>query len=133
MRALPRELKKSKNKELTGVACVECPGVVQVEREGQKGYLKFTCRVGHVFSAHELLTGKEHRLEERLWAAILSIEEMIALLREMSEYEDDSDILAGFARRVRTLEAESASLRALLHNNDPIDLTKRGPPASRDD
>ena len=81
MRALPEKL--TADYQYTGAVCVECPGVIHVRAEGS-GELRFTCRVGHAFSLNELIEGKERKLEEWLWSALESIQELAALLLSQS-------------------------------------------------
>src|SRR5262249_28809676 len=68
---------------LTGMACPDCAGVIQVRRLGLRGHLEFTCRIGHLYALAELLVAKERDLEHRAWAAVHAAEAMSALLRTL--------------------------------------------------
>jgi two-component system chemotaxis response regulator CheB len=129
--ALPPTL--NEDEQITGVSCVDCPGVLQVQTDGKKGFLRFKCRVGHVYSAHEVVAGKERRVEDRFWAALLSIEEFVALLRDLGRYEDRAEVRASYAERITRLEAQARTLRSMLDENEPVDLSPVGREPLRED
>lgn len=123
MRALPDDVTHAKTDQLTGVTCVDCPGVVQIRKEGKSGYLRFECRIGHVFSEAELLEGKERRIEEWLRSALLGVEELIALLCDLESYEAHHALRhPGYEKRRAVLEAQARALRELCGMNEPVDL-----------
>ena len=108
------KLDENDEKKITGVSCIECPGVVQVQMLGKKRHMRFTCRIGHVYSAHEFVAGKEGKLEEHLWAAVLAMEEMAALLTDLEKYEDQREIRANYAKRINRLREQATAMRALI-------------------
>jgi two-component system, chemotaxis family, protein-glutamate methylesterase/glutaminase len=115
VRALPEKL--TNEYEYTGVVCVECPGVVHVRAEG-RGELRFACRVGHAFSCNDLLEGKERKIEQWLWSAFESMQELAALLRDLEQREGGAD----YATRIESLERHAKVLAQLLQSNEPIVL-----------
>jgi two-component system, chemotaxis family, protein-glutamate methylesterase/glutaminase len=117
VRALPEKL--TNEQQYTGVVCVECPGVIRVRVEG-RGELRFTCRVGHAFSANDLVGGKEQKIEERLWSAFESMKELAALLRDLQQIGADGE--ANYAARIETLERQAKFLGQILQSNDPVVL-----------
>jgi two-component system chemotaxis response regulator CheB len=88
MKALPDTVTTGKGEISTRLACPQCAGVLTVHAEGAHHHLIFTCRVGHKFSVRELVAGKEDRLEEYLWEALHGLEEMAALLHDLSAYAE---------------------------------------------
>ena len=85
MYALPPEILESAATRVTGVTCPECAGSLEVVREG-RGSLRFMCRVKHTFSVEALLTGKEEKIEDDLWATVRALEELVALLDDLERY-----------------------------------------------
>lgn len=67
--------------QLTQLGCPDCRGVLAVKELGENGYLSFSCQVGHTFSEESLLERKEAELEESLWVAVGTSEELKRLLR----------------------------------------------------
>ena len=116
----------------TGVACPDCGGVLGVVRDGYGSHPSFCCRVGHRFALVTLLTSKEERLEERLWSALVAVEELIALLRDI---DGDPALARGLGVGSRWRERMgrghqlAAHLRELIETDEPVDLSD-GPPGS---
>lgn len=67
--------------EISVFTCPECGGTLWAERP--YGSERFRCRVGHSFSAHGLLAGKDDALEAALWAAIVALEERADVSRRL--------------------------------------------------
>ncbi len=117
MRALASPI--SPRLEVTGLSCPECFGVLAVQRAGSHGVLRFCCRIGHAYSATEVVVGKEKYLEEHLWAAVTALDELATLLRELVAVGNADDPPA-FERRARTAERQQERLREVLQQTDPI-------------
>ena len=69
---------------LTTLGCPDCSGVLAVSELGGHGYLRFACQVGHVFSAQALLESKEVELEDSLWSAVETSQELAQLCKVLS-------------------------------------------------
>jgi two-component system chemotaxis response regulator CheB len=117
MRALPSSI-PSQHDEVTGLSCPECFGVLAVHVEGG-GTLRFTCRTGHGYSADDVIVGKEHSIEEYLWAAMTAFDELKTLLRELVELGGSSP---AYERRIRTIETQLVVLRKVLADDMPTAL-----------
>jgi two-component system, chemotaxis family, protein-glutamate methylesterase/glutaminase len=135
MRALPFRLDGSQDQP-AGIACPECPGTLKVRLEGDKGHLRLECRIGHVFSLHELILAAERNAEDSVWAAILRFEELAALLHDASEHAEQNGWpggdLAG-ERRSRSASDVAAALRALLELDRPMTFDAISSPLARSD
>jgi two-component system chemotaxis response regulator CheB len=116
----------------TGLVCPDCPGVLGVEAHGQNGHLHFRCRIGHAFAVPELLTAKEQAIEERLWGAVLALEEMAALLRDLEAHaarECGVEVGRACQERQEVVEAQARTVRALIQADRPLDLSRAVPGA----
>jgi hypothetical protein len=119
--------------QVSGLVCPDCPGVLTVEPQGHKGHLHFTGRIGHAFALPEVLLAKEQAIEERLWATVLALEEMAALLRDLGdqvERECGEDVAQAGRQRQPTIEALSQHVRRLIEADRPLNLHRddRGSP-----
>lgn len=51
MWALPPDFRRSRITQVTGLACPECHGVLEIHvEEASSGYVMFVCRIGHSYS-----------------------------------------------------------------------------------
>jgi hypothetical protein len=135
MRVLPPDLEPRAEQSITAMGCPDCPGTLQVRAEGERGLLRFECRIGHVYSLDELLLAKEGKAEERLWTAVLAFEEMAALLEDLASHAERHGLhevgRCYEARRGRA-RLMVAALQRLAAQDRPLrlDLGERGvPPA----
>jgi two-component system chemotaxis response regulator CheB len=109
---------------LISLTCPDCPGALAVRTEGLEGYLHFECRIGHAYSLRDLLAAKEERIEERLWAAVVALEELAAVLGELESRRGTPD--SPYAARSRGALAHARALRAVIDQDAPIDLVHVG-------
>jgi two-component system chemotaxis response regulator CheB len=124
---LPRDLTSGESHS-SDLVCPDCGGPVSVRSLGKTRALSFRCRIGHAYSLGELLAAKEHRLEERLWMAVRSLEELGELLEEMDARGLGSDAVSEWHLRSRAQAARSNAglLRWMLARERPVVL--RGVP-----
>jgi hypothetical protein len=127
MYALPPRI-EGPDIRVTGVACPDCSGVLGVRAEGRDGFLVFVCRIEHSYDLAELLAAKEEALEERLWSAVVALEELATLLAELA---DGGDAHGESAAARRAYEARAAAarrhaeaLRAIVNDAHPVDLSE---------
>lgn len=121
MFALPPNLHAGTGDHVTGVTCPVCHGVLEVRVEGE-GHLHFTCRIGHVFSLREAVQAHEQFLEETLWSAVKSAEELQQLLHDLIADHARFALApeaAYEARRQRVAE-QAAALRRVVEEDQPI-------------
>src|SRR5262249_39786977 len=100
---------------VTGLSCPDCFGVLSVRIEGD---LHFRCRIGHAYSTHEVIKGKERLIEEYLWSAVTALDELANLLREV----DGGPVATAYAERARAIEDQVACLRKVITDNAPTVL-----------
>jgi two-component system chemotaxis response regulator CheB len=65
----------------SGLTCPECGGTLWESRTGEPA--RFTCHVGHAYSAKSLVEAQGQSLESSLWAALRALEERSDLLRRL--------------------------------------------------
>lgn len=125
MFALPPELPKGSDGQVCGIGCPECPGTLEVRVEGDHGYLDFSCRIGHRYSADDLLAGKEKAIEDRLWSAVLAFEEMAAILADLDRHAARhgwAEMRGAYQERQARLRDQAQTLRQFAEINHPIRL-----------
>jgi two-component system chemotaxis response regulator CheB len=123
MRALPPDLQPDTDPSLVGIACPDCPGVLEVRMIGGKGFLQFRCRVGHTYAVRGLVAAKERRLEDALWAAVLALEEISSLgedLERLAERHGRAAAGGPYAERIARAKAHAALLRGVIAENEPL-------------
>lgn len=116
--------------ELTELTCPECGGSLRMDE--RYGVWRFRCRVGHTYSATNLLTGKHDALEAALWAAIVALEERRDLSRRV---RNRLAAQGGSARRVERFEQDiaDAERRAQLLRRMSDELVTAPPMEAPDD
>lgn len=65
-------------------SCPECGGVLWEIQDGT--FLRFRCRVGHAFSAENVLLEQEEFIEKALWSVSKALEEKSSLSRRMAQH-----------------------------------------------
>ena len=130
MYALPPRITEDRL-EVTGIACPDCGGVLQVKGAGRDAFLVFECRVSHTYDVGELLAAKEDRLEHLLWAGFTALEELTALLGDLVQQGRDHGETRGavdsYVRRAVIARSQITGLREVLRANRPVDLTPAEP------
>jgi two-component system chemotaxis response regulator CheB len=124
MDGLPDRLPSDGGDAFTGLTCPDCRGSLSV---GLRGRLAaFTCRVGHVYSADELVAGKEAALECRLWEAVYAFEEMGALLDDLVRLGLADALEPAAGERVRQAHEHAAGLRSIIQVDRPVGVRDHG-------
>jgi two-component system, chemotaxis family, protein-glutamate methylesterase/glutaminase len=121
MDSLPGILPSDGNDEFTGLVCPDCRGSLTVRIH--RRLAMFTCRVGHAYSAEELVAGKEAALESRMWEAVYAFEEMAALLADLVRHGLADGVGAAAAEeRGGRARAQAAALRSIIQTDRPVGL-----------
>lgn len=104
----------------TDFTCPECSGAIhKIEDEP---LLRYRCRVGHAYSADDLVAAKERGTEDALWLALQTLQEQAQMLetlagedqrrgwmRNAARYEERAREMRGAAERLRELVAKVAA------------------------
>jgi hypothetical protein len=86
-----------------------------------KAHAVFTCRVGHSYSADELVGGREGALEVRLWEAVYAFEELAVLLTDLDrQHLTDGIDPAASLQRIAQAREQAARLRAIVQADRPV-------------
>ena len=131
MYALPPGLVAGGPEQVTGIACPDCPGVLTVAVEGARGYLHFKCRIGHTFSTNELIAAKERQVEDHLWSAVTTLEELTQILRDRERRGIRPERGTSFTDRIERGSAQAGDLRRMLDETEAIDLHPEPGPGER--
>jgi len=118
MHILPSSVPDAPSEEVSGVTCPDCFGSLGVSAEGPQRILRFRCRIGHLYSAEEVVVGKEKVIEEHLWAAVTALNELRALLRDLIAQDAAANVASYNGRAQRAAEQEE-EVRRTLERNTP--------------
>jgi two-component system chemotaxis response regulator CheB len=118
MQTLPSSVPEAPTEEISGLTCPDCFGALGVSAEGSQQILRFRCRIGHLYSAEEVIVGKEKVIEEHLWAAVTALNELRALLRDLVTRKAAVDIASYDGRAERAAEQEK-DVRRTIERNTP--------------
>jgi two-component system chemotaxis response regulator CheB len=116
---------RDSGERLTRLSCPDCSGVLAVRHAGVQGHVVFICRVGHRYSIGDVVAAKEERLEDRLWAALQSLQELADLLGELSRHAESqrlASLAAVFADRARRAEAHAGRVRAIIEESQATEV-----------
>ncbi|HEY4305424.1 MAG TPA: chemotaxis protein CheB [Gemmatimonadaceae bacterium] len=99
----------------TRFTCPECMGAIQEIREN--GMARYRCRVGHAYSADDMVREKAKSLENTLWIALQTLEERAQMLETMAKEHRAHGWMRGseaYASRARETRVHGDELRELL-------------------
>lgn len=95
--------------------CPECHGTLWETNE--EGLTHYRCRIGHAYSAENLIAHQTEVLEAAMWTALRALEEHAALARRLSAKAVDQEhphSAAAFAEQAADSEHHAAVLRGVL-------------------
>jgi two-component system chemotaxis response regulator CheB len=119
---------------LSPFTCPACHGSLWESRDGR--LTRFTCHVGHGFSADSLMNGQDGDIENALWTAVRTLEEKSALRRRMAAHAHRRElgpIARGYEGQAAEAEHQANLIRAIVVNNQrkdgvvPVPRRKRAP------
>lgn len=113
--ASPIEL--SNSGQPTPLTCPECGGTLW--DHDHYGTRRYRCRVGHAFSADNLLLGKQAAIESALWAAIVALDERADLARRVvtrMESSGRTSQVARYRHDIAAAEQRAEVLRGLVRD-----------------
>lgn len=85
-----------------------------------RALVTFVCRIGHVYSAAELLAAKEEVLERRLWDAYSALDELAVLLDDIGRHGLTHGDAAARRHRGAIARDQAARLRAIIESDRPL-------------
>jgi two-component system chemotaxis response regulator CheB len=104
----------------TDFTCPECSGAIR-EIEGEP-IPRYRCRVGHAYSADELVAAKDRAVEDALWLALQTLQERAQMLESMAgedRLRGRTHSAGGYEERAREARVAADRLRALLAGMAP--------------
>lgn len=90
----------------TDFTCPACGGALREIDEGR--VRRYRCRVGHAFSADDMVAEKEQGVESALWLALQTLQEQAQMLETMAH----GDRERGWARNADSYERRAGEIRA---------------------
>jgi len=130
MSILPPSLPTDGESYFTGVACPDCSGTLVIR--AHRSLISFVCRIGHVYSAVELLAAKEELLERRLWIGFSSLDELAKLFADFEQLGVDAGDSATYRQRGAAAREQADRLRAIIEADRPAALRGADERSSRD-
>ena len=101
--------------EPSGFTCPECEGPLWEIRD--ENLLRFRCRVGHAYTADDMLGGKLEALERALWVALNTLHESAEMSRRLAveaRARDNRRSEKYFEERARRTEDQAVLIREVL-------------------
>ena len=116
---------------ISGYSCPDCGGVLRELHDGQ--FIRFRCRVGHAWTGDALLQTQRDVMDDALWTALRSLEENIALARQLAKRHVDRgqpSLALRFEQQARETETHAAVIRDVLvcgpTRDDPAESGEQG-------
>jgi two-component system, chemotaxis family, protein-glutamate methylesterase/glutaminase len=101
--------------EPTSLTCPECSGVLSMIKDGN--LKRYRCHTGHAFTHNALLASASKQVEENMWKAVKSFEEMILLLGDSAKQLKESGRHTRseeYRKQAEVLTKRSAALRKMI-------------------
>src|SRR5262245_41637123 len=115
---LPDSFPTDSEELFTGVSCPDCSGTLTLRTHGR--LVTFVCRIGHMYSAVELLATKEEILERRLWIAFSALDELALLLEDFRRQGLEPADSDPQRRRSAMAREQAVKLRAIIEMDRPL-------------
>src|SRR5262249_54423128 len=117
MSILPSSLPSDGQDHATGVSCPDCGGVLIIRVN--RSLVSFVCRIGHVYSAGELLAAKEELLDRRLWVGFSSLDELAKLLEDFVRLGFGNGNSVSYRQRAAAAREQAGRLRSIIDADRP--------------
>jgi len=122
VQGLPNRLPESSAESLTGYTCPDCHGAIELVIDDEGIPPLFRCRIGHTFTATEMMMGREQRVEHLLWTTLTALEELGALLADLDRLDDPTTTHERYTARIEHVRRQINALHAILAENRPTVL-----------
>jgi two-component system chemotaxis response regulator CheB len=100
------------------IVCPTCQGAMVESAEG--GLVRYSCHVGHAFSADSLLAEQSEALEAALWASVRALEESAQLADRLSS-SGASGLAPRFRDKAEALRQHAALIQDILLHGTTLD------------
>jgi two-component system chemotaxis response regulator CheB len=100
--------------------CPECHGMLLQIQDGE--LIRFRCHTGHAYSASSLLEEVTESVEQGLWNAMRSMDELVLLLRHLADHAheyDDPATAAKIAQQAQDVRQRTQFVRQALMQHEP--------------
>jgi two-component system, chemotaxis family, protein-glutamate methylesterase/glutaminase len=107
--------------EVTVYSCPECGGSLWQVNAGQMP--RFRCRVGHVYSAENLLEGYTDDLERSLWYAVRTLRDKANLNRQLATDAREwghTELADRYAEKARQDDEHSATIERMIARSTEV-------------
>lgn len=115
---LPPSIPGDGEDDFTGIVCPDCSGNLVIR--ANRSLVTFVCRIGHVYSAAELVAAKEEVLERRLWIAYSALDELAKLLDDFERQGLESRDSFTQRRRSDAARGQAERLRSIIESDRPL-------------
>ncbi len=102
-----------------GFTCPDCSGPLRDVSEPGDPEPRYRCRVGHAFTAREMVAGKGVAVERALWVAVQTLEERAAMLANLGKADRErgwTHSADSFDARAKECREHAAQVRAVINN-----------------
>lgn len=101
--------------ELSSFTCPDCKGVMLRLKDGS--IIRFRCHTGHAYTAETFLATVSKSVEDTLWTAERSLDELIMLLRYLAgelANRDESSVADLYTEKAADTQTRSDALREII-------------------
>jgi two-component system, chemotaxis family, protein-glutamate methylesterase/glutaminase len=96
----------------TLLTCPECNGSLVQFKEGS--IIRYRCHTGHAFTQDSFMANASKAIEEKLWQAVRSLEELVIILEEMAKHYEQMNMPAK-AQQFYTKAQETRKRASCIH------------------
>jgi two-component system chemotaxis response regulator CheB len=104
--------------EPSSLSCPACGGAIWESLDGN--VVRFTCQVGHAYTAQSMLAEQGTAVEAAMWSALRSLEERSQLLRRIAQRQSGAS-RERFERRAAEAVEHARRIREVLLGQPPLD------------
>jgi hypothetical protein len=105
----------------TEIGCPGCEGVLRAVEEGEQGFVRYVCTIGHSYALSTLIRGKEEQLEFGMWAVVSVLAHLDMAYRELLA-RGPAGNAPEIEARIRTVAEHARLVRSLVERDRPPTL-----------
>lgn len=107
--------------------CPDCQGTLFLV--GEHDYVRFRCRIGHLYSPENMFAAQSENVERLMWSATRALEEQAEYTRQLAAQV--IKISAPLAREYQAISREAHRKAEALHHLIVDDPVKKAPAHAR--